>query len=105
EVLESLFEFVKGQRTLTVGYIKEIHAALLRNQESYGAVDSSGKVFPKILEKGKYKTEPNSPTRPDGEIHEYAPPEHAASEMDRLVEMHSMHQDIPVEVAAAWLHH
>jgi len=70
-------------------------------------VDQFGKVFEKPLEKGAYKSMPNNPTRPDGAVHEYCPPEHVGSEMDELVRMYSEHQtrEIPPEVEAAWLHH
>lgn len=80
---------------------------MLRNQDVYAVVDQFGKVFEKPLEKGLYKTLPNNPTRLDGTVHEYCPPEHVAAEMDRLVAMHAEHEvgGVPVEVEAAWLHH
>src|SRR5580700_4773635 len=34
DALEGMFDFVGGQRQLSVGYVKELHAALLRNQET-----------------------------------------------------------------------
>ena len=107
DALEGMFDFVGGMRQLSTGYIKELHAALLRNQDTYAVVDQLGRAFEKRLEKGQYKTEPNSPTRPDGLVHEYCPPEQVASEMDRLVGMHSEHdaRGVPVEVEAAWFHH
>ena len=107
DALEGMFDFIGGTRQLSTGYIKELHAALLRNQDRYAVVDQLGRAFEKRLEKGKYKTEPNSPIRPDGLEHEYCPPEHVASEMDRLVAMHSEHdaRGVPVEVEAAWFHH
>ena len=107
DALEGMFDFVGGTRQLSTGYIKELHASLLRNQETYAVVDQLGRAFEKRLEKGQYKSEPNSPTRPDDRVHEYCPPEHVASEMDRLVAMHSEHdaRGVPVEVEAAWLHH
>lgn len=39
--------------------------------------------------------------------YEYCPPEHVASEMDQLIDMHRRHiaDNIPSDVAAAWLHH
>src|SRR5258708_6132326 len=83
--LEHMFAFVRGDRQLTVGYIKELHAALLRNVETVKVVDQLDRVFETALEKGKYKTLPNSPTKPEGTLHEYCPPEHVASEMDRMV--------------------
>jgi Fic family protein len=107
EALEGMFDFVGGQRELSAGYINQLHAALLRNQETYAVVDGLGRAFEKELAKGAYKTQPNSPTRPDGSVHEYAPPEHTAAEMDRLVELHAEHErsGVPVEVESAWLHH
>jgi hypothetical protein len=107
EALEGMFDFVGGQRSLTTGYINQLHAALLRNQDTHTVVDQFGKAFEKLLEKGKYKSLPNNPLRPDASVHEYCPPEHAASEMDELVRMYSEHQtrEIPPEVEAAWLHH
>ncbi len=105
--LEGMFDFVGGQRQLSTGYVKELHAALLRNLDTYTVVDQFGRAFEKPLEKGQYKTISNSPTRPDGSVHEYCPPEHVASEMDQLIRMHTEHQArrLPPEVEAAWLHH
>jgi Fic family protein len=106
DALEGMFDFVGGQRELSTSYVKELHAALLRNVETY-TVDQLGRAFEKKLEKGKYKMASNSPTRPDGLVHEYCPPEHVDSEMDRLILMYREHRtrSIPVEVEAAWLHH
>ena len=47
-------------------------------------------------------------SRADGTVHEYCPPEHTASEMERLIAMHRGHgRDgaIPAPVEAAWLRH
>lgn len=107
DALEEMFAFVKGERGLTTGYIKELHAALLRNQNTFTAVDQFGTVFEKELDKGQYKNLPNNPTRPDGLVHEYCPPEQVAAEMDRMMQLHEEHvaKHVPVEVEAAWLHH
>jgi fido (protein-threonine AMPylation protein) len=107
DVLEGLLDLVAGQRHLTSGYVKELHAALLRNQDTYTVVDQFGRTFERPLEKGAYKTSPNSPTRQDGTVHEYCPPEHVASEMDQLIRWFEARtiQDLPCEVQAAWLHH
>jgi fido (protein-threonine AMPylation protein) len=107
DALEGVFAFVKGERNLSVGYIRELHAALLANQETFTAVDQFGHAFEKEIHKGQYKALSNNPTRPDGTVHEYCPPEHVAAEMDRMVALHQTHNDrgVPVEVEAAWLHH
>jgi Fic family protein len=87
--------------------VRELHAALLRNQDTYTVVDQFGQAFEKRLEKGRYKDAPNNPSREDGSVHEYCPPEHVASEIDELLRMHTEHEAkaVPVEVEAAWLHH
>jgi len=107
DTLEGLFAFIRGERALSTGYIKELHAALLRHQETISVVDQFGNAFKTKLEKGTYKTTPNNPTRPDGTFHEYCPPEHVASEMDRLIQLHREHDErgITPHIEAAWLHH
>jgi Fic family protein len=106
-VVEGVFDLVKGGRPLSVGVIKEMHAALLQHESSTTAVDSLGRLVEVPLTKGDYKTLQNNPLRPNGSIHEYCPPEHVDSEMDRLLAAHDAHelQRIPTEVEAAWLHH
>ncbi len=107
DVLDGLFAFVKNERQLTVGYIKELHAALLRYQESVAVFDQFGRPLDVPLERGVYKKLPNNPHREDGTVHEYCPPEHVASEMDRLISMHRHHLDsgVTAHIEAAWLHH
>ena len=58
---------------------------------------------------GKFKTLRNNPTRTDGAVHEYCPPEHVDSELDNLLEWYNQYvQDTdryhPL-LAGAWLHH
>ena len=107
DALDGLFALVKGERDLSTSYIKEVHGVLLRHVKTHRVRDAAGNFFDTELVKGTYKTQPNSPTRPDGSMHEFCSPEHTASEMDRLIELYREHQlkDIPVEVEAAWLHH
>jgi Fic family protein len=105
--LEFVFDFVGDNRPLSTAYIKELHSLLTRHQETTEGMDSMGrKVSVKILH-GDWKRFPNNPTRQDGTIHEYCPPEHVASEMDRLIDWHAEHlkRKVPPEVEAAWIHH
>lgn len=106
-VVEGLFDFVGQQRQLSTSYIKQIHQALTDHQETTEAVDSLGRLVQVPLLRGEWKTRPNNPTRPDGGLHEYCPPEQVASEMDQLIEIHQRHLElgVPPEVEAAWLHH
>ena len=106
-VVEHLFDFVAERRVLSVSYIKEIHAALTQNQPRCEAVDGLGRLVEVELRRGDWKLLPNNPTRRNGSIHAYCPPEHVSAEMDRLVEMHARHvkAQVPPEIEAAWLHH
>lgn len=106
--IEGLFDFVGGQRTLSVSYIKQLHQLLTQSQSSTEALNPlTGESFNVALIKGDWKRHPNNPLRQDGIVHEYSPPEQVASEMDRLVSMHNQHrkQAIPPELESAWLHH
>ncbi|HEX3103321.1 MAG TPA: Fic family protein [Terriglobales bacterium] len=107
EVLEGLFQFVKGNRPISKSYIHELHAALLRHQDTTAVRDQFGNLFEAKLVKGKYKERPNNPKKPDGSMHQYCPPEHVDSEMERLLSLHAEHEKkgVPVEIEAAWLHH
>jgi Fic family protein len=107
DVLEGLFLFVKGDRTLSKSYVHELHAALLRHQDTTAVRDQFGNLFEAKLLKGKYKERPNNPKKPDGSMHQYCPPEQVDSEMEKLLSLHAEHEkkDVPVEVRAAWLHH
>ncbi len=104
-VLEQLFTFVSGGRELSVSYIKELHAALLRNVHAHTVRDAAGNLSERELIKGAFKRLPNNPSRTDGSVHEYCPPEHVDAEMDRLIGWHGEHKSVPPEIEAAWLHH
>jgi len=105
--IDGVFSYVKQDRTLSTSLIKELHAVFTRNQKTTEGRDQFGQIVKVSIEPGKYKKLPNNPTKPDGQVHHYCPPEHVAFEMDRLISMHSEHQiqDISPEVEAAWFHH
>ena len=106
DALDGVFDFVKTDSTLSAFYIKELHAALLRSQETTEGLDAQGRYVDVPLIKGAWKTQANYPVR-DGITFTYCPPEHVGSEMDRLSQMHAEHvaKSVPSEVQAAWLHH
>lgn len=107
DVLEGLFQFVLGHRPLSKSYIHELHAALMRHQDTTVVRDQFGQLFESKLLKGRYKERPNNPQRADGTIYEFCPPEQVEPEMERLLAMHAGHakSGVPVEIEAAWLHH
>lgn len=105
DAIESVFAFVNGSRELSTSYIKELHSLFTRHQKNAEGRDQFGQNVVVPLVRGEYKMQPNNPTRPDGTLHVYCPPEHVAAEMDNLIDLHSRHQDVAPEVESAWLHH
>lgn len=107
EALEGLFEFVKGDRPMSTSYIKELHVALTRAQDTTEAIDALGRLVEVPLVKGDWKRTTNNPVRGDGTVFVYCPPEHVASEMEELVRLYRQHLEAGTspEVNAAWLHH
>ena len=106
-VVDGIFEFIKGERSLSTSYIKDIHRRFTYHQDTVNAIDILGKPIQVKLISGDYKQQPNNPQRPNGEVHEYCPPVQVSSEMDRLIAMHLDHErnGVQPEVEAAWLHH
>lgn len=105
DALEMVLDLVGGSRKLTTSWIKELHALITRSQASTTALTSHGQLVEIPLLRGAWKKQPNNPEKLDGTIHEYCPPEHVASEMDRLIEIY---ESLPIElfeVRSAWLHH
>ena len=104
-VLGALYDFAAGDRELSVGYIKELHAEMLCNQKTVVGKDQFGNTTRIPMNHGKFKMRPNNPHTPEGKLHEYCPWEQVDSEMDRLIEMHKTHSAHSALARAAWLHH
>jgi len=105
--IEGLYDFVSGNRDLTLFYIKELHSVLMNNQRTYLGRDQFGNMQPRELPIGVWKSLPNDVEHPDGGRFEFCPPEHVQSEMESLLMMHNQHiaDGVPADVQAAWLHH
>lgn len=109
---EMVWQDVADGRGLTSSGLKGWHALLTRHQETVAGLTVVGgkvrRVEVPFERKGEWKIAPNNPRRPDGIVHEYCPPEHVDSEMDRLLSIYNdevVPRQYPVEVEAAWLHH
>lgn len=102
-----LFDIVRGERELSLSFIRELHALMTRHQATTTGRDQFGREVEVPLLHGEWKELPNNPTRPDGSIHQYCLPEQVPPEMERLVALHLEHERAAVapEVEAAWLHH
>lgn len=104
--VEHVMHFVQGRRTLSTGFIKELHQLLMRSQATVTVRDAiTGDIRETELKLGEFKRHPNNPSRPDGSIVAYCPPEHTPAEVDRLVLLYNQNLDIAPDVLGAWLHH
>jgi hypothetical protein len=107
DAAEGLFQFVRGGRSLSTSYVRELHQVMTRHQHTCDALDAQGNWVAVPLRRGDWKVLPNNPgDAATGEVwHQYCPPEQTASEMDRLIAMHEQHGGVHFVVEAAWLHH
>ena len=109
DAVAGVYACIREGRPITRITIQQIHTTLTSHQPTYPAVNQFGSQFDARLEHGRFKKKPNNPTRPDGEIHEYCPPEQVESELDNLIDWYNDYlQDTnryhPL-LTAAWLHH
>ncbi len=105
--LAMVLDFVKSDRLLSSSFIKELHHALTRTQDTYEVTDSLGRLVTAPLPKGEWKQQPNHVIRSNNTLLEYTPPEHVAAEIDRLIEYWRAIDAGPVHaiIKLAWLHH
>ena len=105
--VDFVFDVVKENRELTVGFIKELHALVTRNQEFAEGRDQFGNKTNIPLVKDKFKIHVNNPTRDDGVKIEYCPPEHVEAEMDNLVKIYNGAERAGTHplICATWFHH
>lgn len=105
--VDLVFDVVVQKRDLSVSFVKEVHALLTQSQLTTTGVDQFGRTVEVDLRRGDWKIRPNNPTRADGMVHEYCPPEQVQPEMERLIALqeHYLAQGVSPDVLAAWVHH
>ena len=109
EAIVFVNRYISDGRALTLSFIRQLHQIFTSHQDTYEAVDQFGNVVHPKLDKGGFKTLPNNPTRADGSVHEYCPPEQVDSELDNLLYFYNESQNEkgiyhPL-LTGAWLHH
>ena len=107
EAMDFIFDLVKNERPLTIGFIKQLHQLITKNQDFTDAIDSQGNRVKIKLTKGQFKQSENNPKRADGSVFKYCPPVHVDSEMERLIAIHEelWLKEINPVIISAWLHH
>ena len=109
DAVAGVYAYIREGRPITRITIQQIHTILTRHQLTYRSFNPSVGWFDARLEHGVFKKQANSPTRSDGQIHEYCPPEQVESELDNLIGWYDQYQNDnnryhPL-LLAAWLHH
>lgn len=107
EALDGLFDVAESDRPLSLHYIRSLHQTLLRNEQFVEAFDQFGKIALTEAIKGDWRKQKSETLRADNTRHEYCPPEHIQSEMERLIALHQEHlaKGVAPQIEAAWLHH
>ena len=107
--VELVHGYIRDERPLAAHPIRELHACITAHQDTHEAVDSLGQRVQRSLRRGVFKQWPNNPTRPDGQVHHYCPPEQVDSELERLQHLYAGYGGqtlfIHPVLCAAWLHH
>ncbi|TNE30494.1 MAG: Fic family protein, partial [Bacteroidetes bacterium] len=105
--VDFVFDVVNENRDITIGFIKELHALVTRNQEYTEGRDQFGNKTRIELLKGKFKTLNNNPIREDGTQVMYCPTEHVQSEMDNLIRFYKEAESNKIHplLCATWFHH
>jgi Fic family protein len=98
-------DLVGKARPFSRGALLELHSILTRHQPTTVAIDQFDNRMEIPLRRGAFKEFPNNPKRPDGSIHEYAPPEHVVSEVDNLLTWLQSYDDQNPLLVSTWLHH
>ena len=105
--VDFIFDVVKENRPLTKNFICQLHQLTTLHQEFAEGRDQFGNKTKIPLIKGRFKERENNPTREDGTVILYCPPEHVEAEMDRLIEIYNQlcEQNINPLIIGTWLHH
>ena len=107
--LDAIYSEVRGGRSISLTAVRQLHQIIVAHQPTYRAYSPQGQPFEARLYAGRFKTMPNNPTRHDGALHQYCPPEQTLSELDNLLTWYHDYVARPGEyhplLVAAWLHH
>lgn len=91
---DMVYGYIREDRPITKHVLRELHARITAHQETHTAIDMLGRRVQCSLRRGVWKDFPNNPTRPDGTVHLYAPPEQVDSQLDLLLEQYGTYEPV-----------
>ncbi len=105
EAIDYLLDIIKGDREITEGFIKELHALLLKDIHFTYAKGGNGQLIKKPLNAGKYKILPNHVLTISGKIHKYTDPIHVKDDMEELIKWFNKEKAINIIEKACVFHY
>lgn len=105
--INSMYQYVAEGRSLTLGYIRELHMILTANQLTCEAEDDQGRSVEMPLRRGDWRQTEAQVTDSERKTWLYCEPALLESQMLNLVSGFQQQADagVPPEIQAAWLHH
>jgi Fic family protein len=85
EAIDWVIDMVKGNRSLTENFIRELHQLLLKEPYEVDAITPEGKPTKRKIAVGQYKTMPNHVKTVTGEMFYFATPEETPAKMHDLL--------------------
>ena len=85
EAIDWVIDMVKGNRSLTENFIRELHQLLLKEPYEVDAITPKGKPTKRKIAVGQYKTMPNHVKTVTGEMFYFATPEETPAKMHDLL--------------------
>ena len=85
EAIDWVIDMVKGNRSLTENFIRELHQLLLKEPYEVDAITPEGKSTKRKIAVGQYKTMPNHVKTVTGEMFYFATPEETPAKMHDLL--------------------
>jgi Fic family protein len=95
EAIAYLLGLVRQNERLTEAALRKLHEILLIKEYEVEAITPDGKPTKKVIQLGKYKTEPNHVVTVTGETHYYAAPEDVPALMGELFDWYREELDKP----------
>ncbi len=87
EAMNWIFDIVKKQEPITEYFIRSLNEMLLGSEPIYkDAINSEGQKTQRIIQGGKYKTQPNHVLTKTGETFYFASPEETPAKMNDLMQ-------------------
>lgn len=94
EAMNWIFEIVKKQEPITEYFIRSLNEMLLGSEPIHKkAIDTEGNETTRIIQGGKYKTQPNHVLTKTGETFYFASPEETPSKMHDLMQWYETEKE------------